>query len=47
MQSGLLDVVIAECTAVFQLLASKNKALLIWRDTLLGLDLALDIVDGG
>ena len=47
MQSGLLlDVVIAEGTAVFELLASKDEALLIGRDALLILDLGLDVVNG-
>merc|ERR1719334_3140522 len=47
MQGGfLLDVVVAECTAVFQLLASEDETLLIWWDTFFVLDLRLHIVDG-
>merc|ERR1719187_580928 len=44
MEGGLLlDVVIRESPAIFQLLASKDKTLLIGRDALLILDLGLDI----
>ena len=42
----LLDVVIAECAAVLQLLAGEDQTLLVRWDALLVLDLALDIVDG-
>ena len=42
----LLDVVIRKGTAVFQLLASEDQALLVGRDAFLVLDLSLDIVDG-
>jgi hypothetical protein len=46
-ESGLLlDVVVGESAAVLQLLASKDQALLVRRNTLLVLDLGLDIVDG-
>ena len=41
----LLDVVIRQGTAVFQLLASEDQALLVGRDAFLVLDLSLDIVD--
>jgi len=41
----LLDVVIREGAAVLELLAGKDEALLIRRDTLLVLNLRLDIVD--
>jgi hypothetical protein len=41
----LLDVVVRESTAVFQLLASENETLLVWRNALLILDLGLDVVD--
>ena len=41
----LLDVVIRKGTAVFQLLASEDQALLVGRDAFLVLDLSLDIVD--
>lgn len=42
----LLDVVVRQRTAILQLLASKDQALLVRRNTLLVLDLGLDIVDG-
>jgi hypothetical protein len=46
-ESGLLlDVVVRKSTAIFQLLASKDQALLIRGDTFLVLDLGLDIVNG-
>jgi hypothetical protein len=41
----LLDVVVRQRTAVFELLASEDQALLVGGDSLLVLDLALDIVD--
>jgi hypothetical protein len=41
----LLDVVVREGTAVLELLAGEDQALLVRRDTLLVLDLALDVVD--
>ena len=46
-QGGLLlDVVIGESTSIFQLLSSKDQTLLIRGDSLLILDLGLDIVNG-
>jgi len=42
----LLDVVVGKSTAVLKLLSSKDQALLVRWDSLLVLDLALDIVDG-
>ena len=42
----LLDVVVGEGTAILELLASKDQTLLVRGDTLLVLDLGLDIVDG-
>jgi len=42
----LLDVVIRESTAVLELLASEDEALLIWGNTFLVLDLGLDVLDG-
>lgn len=42
----LLDVVIRERSAIFQLLPSKNQTLLIWGNALLVLDFALDVIDG-
>jgi len=41
----LLDIVIRERTAILQLLACKDKTLLVWWNTFLILDLGLDIVD--
>ena len=47
MESGLLlDVVIRECTTVLELLACKDQALLVRRNSLLVLNLGLDVVDG-
>merc|ERR550514_1078229 len=46
-KSGLLlDVVVAESAAILKLLSSKDKTLLIRRDSFLVLDLGLDVVDG-
>ena len=42
----LLDVVVGERAAVLELLARKDQALLVGRNTLLVLDLLLDVVDG-
>jgi len=42
----LLDVVVGKSTAVLKLLSSKDQALLVRWDSLLVLDLALDVVDG-
>ena len=42
----LLDVVVGEGSAVFELLASEDKSLLIWGDTFLVLDLCLDVLNG-
>jgi len=42
----LLDVVVAQSAAILQLFAGKDQTLLIWRDSLLVLDLGLDILDG-
>ena len=42
----LLDVVVGEGTAVLELLSSEDQALLIRWDSLLVLDLGLDVVDG-
>jgi len=44
--SYLLDVVVAQSAAILELLASKDQALLVRGDTLLVLDLGLDVVDG-
>ena len=42
----LLDVVVRESTSILKLLSSKDKTLLIRRDTFLVLDLGFDIVNG-
>ena len=44
--SYLLDVVVAQSAAILKLLTSEDKTLLIRGDTLLVLDLGLDVVDG-
>ena len=47
MEGGLLlDVVVGEGSAVFELLSSEDESLLIWWDTFLVLDLSLDVFDG-
>jgi len=47
MESGLLlDVVVREGSAVLELLTSEDKSLLIWGNTLLVLDLGLDVLNG-
>jgi len=46
MEGGLLlNIIIRESAAVLELLASKDQALLVRRDALLVLNLALNIVD--
>ena len=42
----LLDVVVREGSAVFKLLTSEDKSLLIGWDTLLVLDLGFDVLNG-
>ena len=47
MKGGLfLDVVVAQGTTIFQLFASEDQPLLVWRDTFLVLDLGLDVLNG-
>merc|ERR1719408_363773 len=47
MESGLLlDVVVAEGSAILELFTSEDESLLIWGNTLLVLDLGLDVLDG-
>ena len=47
MESGfLLDVVIGEGSTVLQLLTGEDKSLLVRGNSLLVLDLGLDVVDG-
>lgn len=42
----LLDVVVAQGTAILELLTSEDETLLVRGNTLLVLDLRLDVVDG-
>merc|ERR1712110_837852 len=42
----LLDVVVGESSSVLELLASEDQPLLIWGDSLLVLDLGLDVLNG-
>merc|ERR1711936_1350764 len=42
----LLDVVVRESSSVLQLLASEDQPLLVWGDSLLVLDLGLDVLNG-
>merc|ERR1719278_1184622 len=42
----LLDVIVGESSSVLQLLASEDQPLLIWGDSLLVLDLSLDVLNG-
>lgn len=47
MQSGLfLNVVVRKSAAILKLLSSKNQPLLIWWNTLLVLNLRLDVING-
>jgi len=41
----LLDIVVSEGSAVFELLSSEDESLLIRGDTLLVLDLSLDVLN--
>jgi hypothetical protein len=46
-KSGLLlDVVVAQGTAILELLSGEDQSLLVWGNAFLVLDLGLDIVDG-
>jgi len=45
-RSYLLDVVVAQGSAILELLSGENQSLLIGRDSFLVLDLGLDVVDG-
>ena len=46
MKSGfLLNVVVRKGAAIFELLAGKDKTLLIWGDALLVLDLGLNVLN--
>ena len=41
----LLNIIIAQSTAIFQLLSGEDKTLLIWGDSFLILNLGLDVVN--
>jgi len=46
-ESGLLlDVVVRQCSAIFQLLAGEDQSLLVWGDALFILNLGLHVFDG-
>ena len=46
-KSGLLlNVVVRQGSAILQLFTSENQSLLVWWNTLLVLDLGLDVVNG-
>lgn len=45
-ETNLLDVIIAQSPTILELLSGENQPLLIRRNTLLILDLGLDVVDG-
>merc|ERR1719328_623059 len=42
----LLDIVVREGSSIFKLLSGKDQSLLVWWDSLLILDLGLDVLDG-
>ena len=42
----LLDVVVGESSSILQLFSGEDQSLLIWGDSLLVLDLSLDVLDG-
>ena len=42
----LLDVIVREGPSILELLASEDQPLLVWGDSLLVLDLGLDVLDG-
>ena len=46
MSAHLLDIIIAQGTAILELLASEDQSLLVRRNAFLVLDLRLDIVNG-
>ena len=41
-----MDVIVRKSATIFELFSSEDKALLIWGDTFLVLDLSLHILDG-
>jgi len=41
-----LDVVIRKCSAIFELFSGEDQSLLLWWNSLLVLDLSLDVGDG-
>ena len=47
MESGLLlDVVVRKSSSILKLLSSEDESLLVWWDSLLVLDLGLDVLNG-
>merc|ERR1712189_177759 len=42
----LLNIVVRKSSPIFQLLSSKNKKFLVWRNSFLILDFGFNIVDG-
>jgi hypothetical protein len=42
----LLDVVVTQSAAVFELLAGEDEALLVWGNAFFVLDLSLDVLNG-
>merc|ERR1712039_586932 len=42
----LLDVVVGQSTAIFELFTGENETLLVWWDTFFVLDLCFDVFDG-
>merc|ERR550539_460691 len=42
----LLNIVVRQCSTIFELLSGKDQSLLIRRDAFLVLDLSLHIIDG-
>lgn len=46
MEGRLLNIVVCKSASILELFAGKDEALLVWRDTLLVLDLDLHVVNG-
>jgi hypothetical protein len=42
----LLDVVVAQCATILELLSCEDETLLVWGNSFLVLDLGLDVIDG-
>lgn len=41
----LLNVIVTQCSSIFELLAGENETLLVWGNALLVLDLAFHIIN--